>query len=322
MRVLKTQPGLLIAARFESFEEFSDTAVGWDADFRQLDSEAFKPELIQLMASSILVSRGRFGCHVSQFGQTPANMRTFAIPEKDCTAFRWFGHMVDQRALLVFPADRSIDSQSRPGFHVTTFSIPEDRLSGFLELNGLASLNKKFSRSEHVIKGTIPLLDRLRRQLAGLQDAVTDPDTSYLHPRLNELEEAILWTLYEILSQRETPPGIRSQVNFRKLGAVLEYVRRHPRKPIQISELSSLIGVSERTLLNKFRRETGMTPKEYLKGLRLSGVHAELWHADPIQEKVATIANRWGFVHLSQFALDYKRIYGELPSETLKNPPH
>jgi AraC family ethanolamine operon transcriptional activator len=30
------------------------------------------------------------------------------------------------------------------------------------------------------------------------------------------------------------------------------------------------------------------------------------------------IANRWGFWHMSQFAADYRRFFGELPSETLR----
>jgi AraC family ethanolamine operon transcriptional activator len=30
------------------------------------------------------------------------------------------------------------------------------------------------------------------------------------------------------------------------------------------------------------------------------------------------IAHRWGFWHMSQFATDYHRFFGELPSETLR----
>jgi AraC family ethanolamine operon transcriptional activator len=33
---------------------------------------------------------------------------------------------------------------------------------------------------------------------------------------------------------------------------------------------------------------------------------------------IQDIASHWGFWHLSQFAQDYKKLFGELPSATLK----
>jgi AraC family ethanolamine operon transcriptional activator len=33
---------------------------------------------------------------------------------------------------------------------------------------------------------------------------------------------------------------------------------------------------------------------------------------------ILEIANQWGFQHMSSFAADYKKQFGELPSETLK----
>jgi AraC family transcriptional regulator, ethanolamine operon transcriptional activator len=32
---------------------------------------------------------------------------------------------------------------------------------------------------------------------------------------------------------------------------------------------------------------------------------------------IGDIANTWGFWHMGQFAADYRRQFGELPSETL-----
>ena len=35
-------------------------------------------------------------------------------------------------------------------------------------------------------------------------------------------------------------------------------------------------------------------------------------------ETITDIAKRWGFWHMGQFAADYKKQFGELPSETVK----
>ena len=59
-----------------------------------------------------------------------------------------------------------------------------------------------------------------------------------------------------------------------------------------------------------------MTPKAYLKAVRLDGVRDELKKACP-NEKIINIAGRWGFWHPGQFAADYNKQFGELPTATL-----
>jgi AraC family ethanolamine operon transcriptional activator len=57
----------------------------------------------------------------------------------------------------------------------------------------------------------------------------------------------------------------------------------------------------------------------FLRAMRLNGVRRALRKADGVHESVADVAARWGFWHLSHFAADYKAMFGELPSETLRN---
>jgi AraC family ethanolamine operon transcriptional activator len=59
-----------------------------------------------------------------------------------------------------------------------------------------------------------------------------------------------------------------------------------------------------------------MSPVTYLRALRLNGVRRELKRGG--DEAVADRAARWGFWHQSRFAADYKHLFGELPSETLR----
>jgi AraC-like DNA-binding protein len=54
-----------------------------------------------------------------------------------------------------------------------------------------------------------------------------------------------------------------------------------------------------------------------LRTVRLEQAHAELKTAPPTQN-IAAIAFKWGLVHLSRFAHDYRVRFGELPSDTLR----
>ena len=75
--------------------------------------------------------------------------------------------------------------------------------------------------------------------------------------------------------------------------------------------------VSERGLQVLFKSKLGMTPKAYLTGRRMYGVHRALWCTDPSISGVSELANNWGYWHMGNFAAYYRKMFGELPSETL-----
>jgi AraC family transcriptional regulator, ethanolamine operon transcriptional activator len=52
----------------------------------------------------------------------------------------------------------------------------------------------------------------------------------------------------------------------------------------------------------------------YLRVMRLNRVRREL--QTHRRDSIGDVAARWGFWHLSRFAADYSRLFGELPSAT------
>jgi AraC-like DNA-binding protein len=55
-----------------------------------------------------------------------------------------------------------------------------------------------------------------------------------------------------------------------------------------------------------------------VRSARLRQVREALLAADP-EANVTTIASNAGFTHLSRFSIEYRRRFGEKPSETLKS---
>jgi AraC family ethanolamine operon transcriptional activator len=100
------------------------------------------------------------------------------------------------------------------------------------------------------------------------------------------------------------------------LKRALSFIEQNAKKPLAVPDVCRAAGVSWRTLDYAFREEFGVTPKAYLKSIRLNGVRRELRRAaQPVV--ISDVANRWGFWHMGQFAADYRKLFGELPSETL-----
>jgi len=96
-----------------------------------------------------------------------------------------------------------------------------------------------------------------------------------------------------------------------------EYLESHLHLPVYIAELCTLTGASERTLRNAFHTVYGVGPTRYLVQRRLAMARRALRHAQP-GDTVTAIATRNGLWDLGRFAADYRALYGEPPSATLR----
>lgn len=86
---------------------------------------------------------------------------------------------------------------------------------------------------------------------------------------------------------------------------------------IDADTIAGYAGASTATLCKHFRRYLNLSPNEYLRSVRLEAVRAELLSADP-GVKVAEVAIKNGFNHLSRFSGYYQQRFGESPSSTLR----
>ncbi|ELB89312.1 AraC family transcriptional regulator, partial [Rhodococcus wratislaviensis IFP 2016] len=103
----------------------------------------------------------------------------------------------------------------------------------------------------------------------------------------------------------------------RTIKLALDAMHAYPEEAWTVRGLAELVGVSVRTLQDGFARYVGISPVTYLRDLRLERAHQDLIQADARHDAVADVAYRWGFRHLGRFAADYRRRYGQSPSQTL-----
>jgi AraC-like DNA-binding protein len=101
----------------------------------------------------------------------------------------------------------------------------------------------------------------------------------------------------------------------------IDLMRGHPETVWTTAEVSRATGVSARALQKAFVKAGELPPMTYLRQLRLHRVRAELTDASQTRSPAAVtaVASRWGFVHLGRFAQQYRQLFGETPSETLRS---
>lgn len=97
-----------------------------------------------------------------------------------------------------------------------------------------------------------------------------------------------------------------------------KFIRENLEHPIQLSDIAEACGVSARTLQTGFKTHLGLSPMEFVTREKLKLVREKLEAANPVKERVGDIAAKCGFYHASNFSRNYKRLFGESPSETLE----
>ena len=100
------------------------------------------------------------------------------------------------------------------------------------------------------------------------------------------------------------------------------FFREHLDEAVSISQLSTVVGVSERSLRNAFYQVCTTSPKRYLRLLQLHQVRRALRSAPDDHAAVTAAATRHGFYELGRFAGQYRTVFGEPPSVTLHRARH
>ena len=99
------------------------------------------------------------------------------------------------------------------------------------------------------------------------------------------------------------------------------FMRLNLRRYIYMHEICDAAGVSERALRYAFEDLFGTSPNRYLSMLRLCAACRGLSMADSSRKSVKAVALSCGLWDLSRFADNYRRVFGELPRDTLMRAP-
>jgi AraC-like DNA-binding protein/tetratricopeptide (TPR) repeat protein len=102
----------------------------------------------------------------------------------------------------------------------------------------------------------------------------------------------------------------------RSVRKAIACLKAEPARDWRVSELARACGIAPRTLQKQFRRFVGAAPLAFLRELRFAQAREVLLRHD--EASVTAAATRCGFSHLGRFATEYRRRFGESPSDTLR----
>lgn len=291
----------------------------WKQRYDQLTAGTFSGSFEEYWFDNVQVFRERTNQSIHEAGQAWEGSRTFGVP-LEVDGKGWYcGEILDINSIITLRGGDELDFRT-PRLHdilavtthaqaLNTYALQVEHRDIEAELADRRVAPSSAEQAEN-------LRAFLRTVMASLR---ATPDMLRHAPMRKALEQAIFGSIIAAIGNepegRTPPSGNARQLVVER---AREYMREHIEEPITVADLCSELRVSRRTLQYSFQDVLNLNPVSFLRALRLNGVRRALKHATADVGTVADIAARWGFWHLSHFAADYKSMFGELPSETLR----
>lgn len=303
---------LILDSEFEDIESFGSVIATWDLDFRQLDAGPLRASAAIIGGHRNAALRVRFNRRIHQRGHAPPGCLVLGLPDQ---SMPWCGARVTEGHVINFSLSNGFDGVTDRGFTGTLLLLDQREMEGHAAHLGLDVDLDELTSNTASWSGEGLGIRTLKGRLARIFRTVTTPEGQAEATRLLNCDatSALLGMIVEGKGVREDSDLTSRR---RVLRTALERLEDSDHLPMSIADLCRSVGVSSPTLYRSFQEEFDISPKQYLKARSLSGAHRELLRAAP-GVLVVDIANQWGFWHMGQFARDYRRHFGELPSETL-----
>lgn len=182
---------------------------------------------------------------------------------------------------------------------------------------GVASL---ITDSTLAIQPEPTVLRRFRSHLRYIFELFWRQSQTILQPAMQSLiREDFISLVLDVLDSHQNDPPLRPSIRYPYIKRAEEILLDNLDRPLSILDLCQELHISERTLRYGFQECFGLGPATYLKIQRLNGVRRQLKASAGKGITVSAIALQWGFWHMGQFAKDYKKMFGECPSATLRD---
>ena len=304
------------SARLTDILELKRIARGVDMDLTQLDAGAFISDVIQLKTRNVLASLITSNRRLRLEGDV--RFLTVSLVSADSASTNWHGVPVGPGDVLALNAGETFDLIVPPGVEAYCVSVIGNAEVTLRNLGGPV-----FARKLSDTDRPIPCdPDAIRETRGWLEERFDDLGRdSDISTRLAlDLEEEFLRRLAACMRL-----GTPIDDGDSSASARIDVVRRVEQHllddlalPQAVDDLCRVAGTSRRTLEYAFQEYFGTSPKRFIKALRLNAARNDLLRGSHGSTQVVEIASGWGFTHMGHFSADYRHMFGEKPSETMR----
>jgi AraC family ethanolamine operon transcriptional activator len=311
---------LLVRRDTRDADELAACLRDWNQIYEQLAPGRFEGRFVECRLQDIQVFRERTNQPLYEAGLVRPGWHVVGVPVHLGGDGHCGGRPIRADGIVSMRGGDELDCRAPAEFDIVAASIPQQLLHDHAREVEHCEFDHAKPHST-VIAADPALTQSLRTLLLSVLDVAAHAPAQLRQPApRRSLQQRLLATVVRTLAH---PPGAASDpppsasARHALVGRAQAYMRAHVDEPLSIEDLCRALQVSRRTLQYSFQDVLQVNPVRYLRALRLNGVRRTLKLAQP-QASVHDIAARWGFWHMSRFADDYRRMFGELPSQTAR----
>jgi AraC family ethanolamine operon transcriptional activator len=307
---------------FHDIDELAErmSAFRWNMVHQQIEAGNFGGKLLVARIGGIQFARLTYNRGLRSHGDSPPGTISIGVPLTRPLSLHWHGYSLTLEDALLQKSSSGIDFLRRGDFPLALVTINIDSLLRTAEITDRPEIASVVLDSTRAIRPDEKATERFRFSLQHLFAFVERNPAPFLTPGIETaIEQDFLSLSLDLLDSRSDRTPLRPAARHGYIKRAEELLLECPDLPLAIPDLCERLHISERTLRYGFQEYFGMSPAAYLKIHRLNGVRKQLKADAGEGATVSDIATRWGFWHMGQFAKDYKEMFGECPSETLRN---
>ncbi|WP_305984016.1 helix-turn-helix domain-containing protein [Roseibium sp. MMSF_3544] len=302
-----------LISEFQDVDQLCHDVRYWDLQFQPLglvpeDQKIAK--IIQGRVAQFDCSYARFRMSFDQNGEPPQGKVTFTIPGESLGELWWRGQNTCADDVLVYLPGTELRSISAPDFEVHLLAADVAVIGSYMARSGFPVPH--LSRLPSVFRAPGHILRKARSVLCRFEDDPASVDACMLDALVEGLVSC--WMMQTGLQPRETAPNASRVV----MEEILNAVASGDLADTRISDMCNRGGISRRALEIAFQEKFGTGPAAFLKSARLAQARRRLQSAADAKLSVADVMDLVGLSHVGQFAHDYRKMFGERPSDTLR----
>lgn len=302
-------------------DEHAEALQAWNQTYDQLSPGHFEGTVTDIWFKGLQIFREQTNRAVAQSGSSWDNAYVLGIPVAMETPGLFSKQLLSRDSMLTFHSDQEFTLSAPADFDVVAVAIPEQTLIEALQPDTCCEIEQIFPKSPTVMLAEQAQMAELRNCLLSIFDPVRFEPELLRYPQVQRaMSSAIVGHVAEVLSSATHAPLPSRSFKGRcqVVRQAVDYAMSNPSEPITVADLCSQLNISRRMLNYCFQDVLATNPVTYLRSLRLNGVRRALRLPLPPGQQIRDIAYKWGFWHLPRFAAEYRALFGELPSETVR----